>query len=349
MNIVMFVDKFFPYIGGVEKHTLKICSILQKRGYNITIFTRNAKDMPDEQIYNGIKIIRLNLDGRFVRGKVFYQLLKKLNIIIKSDILHFHDFSTYYYWYLPLRYILFWKQTYVTFHGWEGVIPPQEKIKNIRRKVEKLSDGNICVGSFIEKWYGTRANNIIYGASDYDPSCYDIKKDNEKFLYLGRLEQDTGIYKYIDVLKELKRKYNMNMYLEICGDGSEKDSVIEILEAENIKYIFKGFVNNPEECLNDSKFCFTSGYLSIIEAMCNRNLVICVYDNELKKDYLELMPCSNNMIIGNEIGMLAQEVYDVATDEDKYCKLVNNAGIWANNQTWDNVVNTYLKLWNKNI
>lgn len=345
MNIVMFVDRFYPFIGGVEKHVMMLSQKLINKGNKVTIITRGNSNIAYKENYKGISIIRINFDRKFTILNIYYEILKNIKIILKSDIIHFHDYSTFYYWYYPFRYIFSWKKHYITFHGWEGEFPPRKKVVEIRRKCEKLTNGNICVGNFIEKWYGTNANKIIYGASEKKDNIENIKEKN-KIVYLGRLEKDTGVLKYIEILKIIKLNYNVDIKFEICGDGKLKKDIIRELESYNIEYIDNGFIEDSNKYLATSKICFTSGYLSIIEAMNNDNIIVALYDNELKKDYLTMMPCSNEMIIGEDNLYLAKEILKILNNEDEYLKRVSLAKEWSVLQTWSNIMNVYLDLWN---
>lgn len=344
MNIVMFVDKFHPFIGGVEKHTLNLATKLIEDGNKVTIITRNTEGVAIRDKYNDIDIIRINMSPKLTLLKIYCGVIKNIKEIVSADIIHFHDYSTFYYWYLPFRYLIFWKKYYITFHGWEGVFPPNKKIINIRKKCEYLTRGNICVGKYIENWYGTKATKIIYGATNFSNKTL-IKKNKNKILYLGRLEKDTGILKYIEVLGIIKKKHNIDFEFEICGDGSLRDAMLDRLNSLDIKYIFNGFVENSDYYLEKSNICFTSGYLGIIEAMNNENIVVSVYDNDLKKDYLYMLPCSNEMIIGDSEYLLAEEIADILKNDDLFSLKIKLAKEWSQNQTWKMIAKTYLDLW----
>lgn len=345
MNIVMFVDKFYPFIGGVEKHTMKISRNLVERGNKVTIITRGNKDLPTKEVYKGISIIRINFEQKNVILNIYYQIIKNIKVIFNADIIHFHDYSTFYYWFYPFRYVFFWKKYFITFHGWEGKFPPDKNVIKIRKRCEKYTKGNICVGDFIKKWYETKPNITIYGAAESDIVTKFEKEDN-KILYLGRLEEDTGILKYIDILKIVKDVYKIDFKFEICGDGQLKKLVIEKLQELKIDYIYHGFIEDSTKYLRSSKICFTSGYLSIIEAMNNENVVVSLYNNDLKRDYITMMPCSNEIIANDDNMYLAKEIVKVLKDNDEYLKRVTSAKKWSKKQTWDNVVEEYLKLWN---
>ena len=100
--------------------------------------------------------------NRLKKFIIWQWLLKNIKIIQEADIVHCHDV---FYWYLPFRFLYFRKPVFTTFHGYEKYPVPFKNIV-IRKISEKLSWGNICVGMFIEKWYGTKATFISYGGVD---------------------------------------------------------------------------------------------------------------------------------------------------------------------------------------
>lgn len=345
MKILMLVNRFYPDIGGVEKHVLNLSKELLNNGDEVKIISLCEDRYPVKEVYEKIEIYRIYKIG-LKRLNYFFWFLKNIKLILTSEIIHCHDFSTFWIMYLPFRFLLFWKNVYVTFHGWEGDIPPKKNVIQIRKIVEKLTKGNICIGHYIEKWYGTKANIISYGAT------YEYKKKSEiienTFVYIGRLEKDTGIEMYLRVLKILKNKYNIDLHLTICGNGSLIDSLKKYGEKEDLKLEFLGFVNNPEEYIEKSEICFTSGYLGILEAMIQKKIVISNYNNELKKDYLLMIPdVEDKMIVSNDEEELSEKVFSLLKNEKLKQDLKDNAYNWAKELSWKRMREDYYKLWKK--
>jgi len=93
-------------------------------------------------------------------------------------------------------FYIFPKKFLTTFHGYEGNKIPNVKAKIMHKLAEKLSKGNICVGDFLQKWYGTKPTFVTYGAidkKDINTKSKDVKKNS--VIFLGRLEEETGIFK----------------------------------------------------------------------------------------------------------------------------------------------------------
>ncbi|SHI74561.1 glycosyltransferase family 4 protein [Clostridium intestinale] len=350
MKILMLCERFYPYVGGVEKHVEKLAIELIKKNNEVTVITRNS-EITDMEVYKDINIVRFGTKGRLQRLKVFFSMLKNIKHIIKADVVHCHDFSTFWYWYLPFRFILPFKKVFVTFHGWEGVFPPDKKVINIRKKVEKLAYGNICIGDFITKWYNTKADKILYGASDIKINKNEIKENllnGNRILYLGRLEKDTGIDLYLDSMILLKNNYNVEFTFEVCGSGSLENEVKNKCLEHKINFKMNGFVKDVKPYLKNSNYIFTSGYLGIIEALAAYKVVISNYDNDLKKDYLCMIPdYDKKILVAKNKYDLSEKLYKLMSNKENEKSLKDAGYEWAVTQTWKKVAEEYMDLWEK--
>ena len=146
MKILFLVQYKTPHVGGVEKHVESISLSLGKKGHKVRIVS--SEDIK----YPRIKFLGLLYIWIWLWG--YREMIKK------ADIVHCHDVFI---WYLPFRFLYAKKPVYTTFHGWEGIWPIPWKNILIKRLAAKLSRGTIAVGKYIEKYYGVKADKIIYG------------------------------------------------------------------------------------------------------------------------------------------------------------------------------------------
>ncbi len=342
MKILTFAPLFYPHIGGVEKHVTRVSEVLARRGHEVSIITiKHDKSLSDFEELNKMKVYRF---PRMRLPKVWLWIYKHRDLIKNADVVHCHDFATFIYWYLPFRFLYPLKPVFVTFHGYEGIIPIPRKILSKRKITELLTKGNICIGDYIPKWYGTKANFISYGGVDMPASLRNTNPEGAVFI--GRLEKDTGIMMYMDALRILKEKQGINLKLDVCGNGRLREKIQEIIRGNELNVELHGFVEKPLDYLDKSKFAFVSGYLAILEAMVNKKLVFAVYENKLKKDYLTLMPNSKNMmVIASSPEELAEKITYYLNHQKETEEKIKNAYLFSKDQTWEKVTNTYLKLW----
>jgi glycosyltransferase involved in cell wall biosynthesis len=347
LNIIFFTPSFFPEIGGVEKSISMVTHELILMGHNVTIITeKKSKSAPSSEKYSHFEIYRISKSKIPKTGMLtkWIWLAFHLKIFLKSDIIHFHDFHVLIFWFLPFRFLLFFKKYYITFHGYEGY--PLNKLNIYLRKLcEYLTIGNICSGSFIEKWYGTKSDYITYGAADFNPERF-AAKESKNILFIGRLEKDTSIMGYIEGIRILKEKYKIDTFFQICGNGTYKERAIELLEKHNIPFELYGFKNDITSFLQSARVVLCSSYLSILEALSFGKPVITYYDNPLKKDYLKtfpdqrkLFPCASSH---EEIAFYLYQIFANPYSFNEYIpELIKE-------HSWQNIANMYLSLYRKN-
>ena len=343
--IILFLARlFYPHIGGVEKHVMEISKRLVARGHKVIVITEELPgvSLPKKETpKNGIEIYRIPVvpEGRSKKFRIWLWLFKNKHVIKKSDVVHCHDV---FFWYLPFRFLYPRKPVFTTFHGYESY-PITKKAIIIRKISEKLSLGNICIGDFIKKWYGTNPDFVSYGAVDTKalPLIRGSKRGliKQSAVFVGRLDNQTGILTYNETFKELRKKYPKFEFL-IVGDGPSKDLI-----DKQAKVI--GFQKDPEKYFKDHRFAFVSRYLSILEAMAAKRVVFAVYDNQVKEDYLKMAPFAKFIIIENNSQSLANQVEKIINNPDIEQKMVKKAYEWVEEQTWEEMVKTYTKLWNK--
>ena len=330
MRILFLTRRFYPGIGGVEKHVEEVSKILIKKGHDLTVVT---KSYGDEGLYKGIKIKRIKKmqDNWFEKFYVWIWFWKNKQLIKNADIVHAHDV---FYWYLPFRFMFPRKKVFITFHGYESY-PVRKRAIIVRKISELLSNGNICVGDFIKKWYGTKANFVIYGAVNV--SAVNKRTINrQSAIFYGRLDDQTGVLDYAKATELIKEKYPKFDFL-ILGEGKYKHRLKG--------YNTKKFKKNAVKYLENYNFAFVSRYLSILEALAAKRLAFALYDNPIKEDYLRMSPFSGYIVIENSPKKLAERVDYYLRNRQAEEELIEKGFSWVTNQTWENVVGAYLRLW----
>lgn len=334
----MLVSRFHPHLGGVERHVWNLCGELSSRGHQVTVCTiKYDQALPEiEKIaINDHLITVVRCRGR----KQFY--LQSISRIFSANIVHCHDFFIFIQWYLPLRFLLPFKRVFVTFHGWEGVSPPVTKIIWLRRLTELLTYGNMCVGDFICKWYGTKADCITYGGVRTNAS----PQAGSGAIFVGRLAHDTGIMIYLQAISILKKR-GLELPLTVCGDGPMREDCEHFAQQHSINVIFKGNVETPSVFVSQANFVFATGYLAILEAMVATKLVFSVYDTAIKEDYLKMIPCSSEkLLIAGNASELAEQLQTHIEHRNLGMPLIECAFKWASVHTWKKLADQYVSLW----
>jgi len=333
MNITFFSRLFYPHVGGIERHVEEISIRLREKGHNITILTtKHDKYLKNKEYYRGIKIVRFQQPKIKFTGLLitWIWLINNISLIMRSDIIHIHDVFI---WYWPFKIIFPNKNVYTTFHGQWGQYP-LPIMDTIQKRIGSwLSKGNISIGKYIPLNYKYDANIINYGATNIAKG--NSEKVNKRIIYIGRLDTELTLNHFFTVLKELD-----GYKVEFCGDGEMRE------ECEKYGKVH-GFVN-PNPFYAKAKCCFASGYLTIMEAMAYKCLVIVVYDNPLKKDYYEMTPFAKYIVIGKNSEDLLKKFKFYERNPKEAQKKINKGYNWVKHQTWDKMVDDYLKLWGIN-
>ncbi len=357
LNILMATGHFAPRLGGVEKHVLRVSEELARRGHAVTVLTRRWEAAwPQEEDLRGIRVRR-------VAGGIASAVRdRRVALLRQADVIHCHDLYAYLRFVVPAwpgpqaahrsRAALF-----VTFHGYEGY-PVPRAARWLRRRLAARAAGTICMGGFICRWYGHPCDLVSYGGVDGPPevtgggvrSCAPTGDapagGAPPALYVGRLAPDTGIMAYLEALRLLAvRRQRHEVALSICGDGPLRDAVIASARAAGIQVELHGWQADVAPFLERSRFAFVSGYLSILEAMAHHRLACALYDNPLKRDYLESFPAAPHMVIAGDPESLAAALARHLDEPAMTAAKVEAAAAYARAQTWERLALLYLDLY----
>jgi glycosyltransferase involved in cell wall biosynthesis len=224
------------------------------------------------------------------------------------------------------------------------VVPVPKRARFYRTVAARITQGSICVGHYLTRWFDLHPDAVTYGAASI-PSA-SVPPAPLKVLYVGRLAEDTGIDIYIEGLGILRRQHGVDLPLVVCGDGPKRDASEALARQQGIQTDFVGFQPAPERFFSDCSIVFASGYLAILEAMAYRRPVFSVCHNPVKSDYLRLMPEADRILTVAEspenLAALLKEWCDGSLDHEKK---VERAYEFAREQSWSRLVETYERVW----
>jgi glycosyltransferase involved in cell wall biosynthesis len=330
MKILMITHYLCPHIGGVESVVEKLFQQLRENDIKI-ITKKHEKELKAVEKFNRwTTVYRLNCSNKKYIG-LFYiwkWMWNNRRLIAEADLVHVHDVFI---WYLPFRFLFPFKPVYITFHGWEGKWPIPFKSLIQKKLAYYLTKGNICVGSYLQKYYGIKADILTYGGTNI--SKRQGRKIPNSFVYVGRLSEDTGLRLVLEVVSKLR-----NYSIEFCGDGELRK------ECEKYGKVY-GFVKDPSQYLQRAQFCFAGGYLTILQAMTHKCIVIVCYQNPLKEDAFKDAPFAKYLILGNSSKNITGEIGRYQKDKKLMSKRIEEAYSWVKDQTWGKYTNQYKKLW----
>jgi glycosyltransferase involved in cell wall biosynthesis len=347
LKIVQLTPFYFPHIGGVEHHVEQLNAKLLKTKLqtSISVITlQHDAALPLIDSRKEVAVHRMPMadtnNKLIFKFSLWLQIWKLRQLLFEADVIQIHDI---FWWLIPVLPFISRQKVFITFHGYEGNTLPKWNQIFWKRVAEKFTNGSIAIGEFQRKWYGIEPSYISYGAAESSSSVKlrMTKKDkrqkteDKRLVFIGRLETDNGIMKYLEAVKELR---GAKLKLDIYGDGTLRDTAEEYVRKYKLPVKFYGFTEAAAKQLPNYDIAFVSRYLSIIEALGVGIPVIAQYNNELQLDYLQLAPFAKWITI-------AQDSKEMSESLRKNKVLASEAQAWAKKQTWEKVVEVYLILW----
>lgn len=288
MKIICITHRAYPKFGGVENHVYKISKALEINGYKVKVVSEVNIRFPH------IKFIGLIY--------IWTWLCKNRKLVNHYDIVHCHDVFI---WYLPFRFLYPNKKVVTTFHGFEWDNPFRKISLFQKRLAFKLSKRSVGIGHFLEKHLNVKFDIVSYGAANIHN--YKNQKDGNRIVYVGRLEENTGLLKFLKWLDN-----NPGFKVDFCGDGN--------LRSECEKYGEVHGFTDPNPFYKTCKTVVPGGYLAALEALNSGCDIKLFWNNKLKEDYWKMSP-----------------FYKLKGDKLKK---------WARAQTWEKLANEYINLYN---
>jgi glycosyltransferase involved in cell wall biosynthesis len=289
MRILFLTRRAHPKIGGVERHVEEVRKVLVRRGHKVTIISEKDIKHPHIKFFGLLSI--------------WIWLFKHRSLIEKADVVHCHDVFI---WYLPFRFLYLHKKVVTTIHGMEMDNPLYPVSLWQKRLAVRLSNKSVGVGEFLEKYSGAKFDLITYGGITIHRYIV-IHKERDGVVYVGRLEENTGLLKFLKWLEK-----NPGFKVDFCGDGP--------LRAECEKYgVVHGFTD-PEPFYKKAEYCVPGGYLAALEALNSGCRLKLFWDTSVKENYWKLSPFFKL----------------------KGAKLSK----WVKLQTWESMTSKYLVMYN---
>lgn len=345
----MLAEHIHPRVGGVEKHIRELNKVLSNWGHKIVLWApKQNNQLPSFESDGGVDTYRVApmTHKRLWALRVLSWWFKHVDLIRTADLVHFHGSYPFLHWFFPFRLFFPVKPMFITYHGCGMTVPSIRREVARNRLTQFSTRGNICIGHFLEKWHGLKPTFVSYGGVNIPGS---LPSSREKVaVYVGRLDEDSGVELYLHALSLLKEKHDIDIPLTVCGDGAMRPELEVYCSDQGINATFKGFVDNPLDYLVCSRFAFVSGYLSILEAMASKCYVFSVYKNSIKEDYLKLFPDADQMMtINSDSIQLAENIKKALDHGEAFRLLAERGSAFARDQSWERLAKMYLKLWEK--
>ena len=243
MRVLYFVERFWPYIGGVEVVSARVLPELAKRGYELTVVTsRDQRDLADHDRYLGLDVHRLRFDEAVRSNDIeliaeIKAAFASLKSEIRPDLVHcvFTGATIYF----PVMTAgVAPAPTIVSSHGsWPPVMMAPHGL--LRRTIDVADWWTACSEAAraelieVEPDLAGRSQTILNGLDAPPAGPSPLPFDPPVLLCSARVQPEKGLDLAVAAVALLRDEFP-NLRLRIVGGGTALDDLVAQAEREGI-------------------------------------------------------------------------------------------------------------------
>lgn len=352
--VINWQDITNPQGGGAEVHFHEIFKRIVAMGHQVTLFCCKYNGVKNQDIIDGIKIIRAGSRGIFNYIVPFYYLNKfrKENYDIIIDDINKIPFYTPLFVKRPLLAIshhFFGKSIFIESNFLIGlyVYFAEKLVDFVYKKTPFVVVSKSTLDEFIERGFNKNYFSIVQNA--IEPKNYPLQL-SEKYsvptiTYFGRIKKYKSVHHIIQAFPRVLQSIP-NAELHILGRGDYQPQLEKLSEDLNIKSHVKffGYITDEQKikylssahCVINSSPKEGWGITNIEANACGTPVI--------SADSPGLCDSINNNVSGllyeyGNINQLSEKIISVLSDKKLLNKLSTGAIEWAKTFTWDNSAN----------
>ena len=370
MKILAFCPYYSPHLGGLERYAEELHDNLIKKGHEVTVFTSDIPNIPQNELPSHIKIIQFpawEIIFNFPVPKIWLPSFWKLVSHLyrqKFDIV----FSVTRFFLTSGMAGIWAKTKHIPWihieHGSDHVASNNIAIHTFSRIYDatigsiifKSSNINIAPSksaqTFINR-YDNRPTPVIYRGMPYEqidaiPANQTTYPQKTVITYCGRFIDGKGLP---DLIQALAKTENKNFILLMAGKGPMKKKLKTLLQKHNLteqtKFLGQlpykkmiGVIKASDIIINPS---YNEGLPTVIleAAACNTAIIATnvggtteIIDNESAK-----------IVQAGNIEELTNAINELATTPEQRLKLSNNASELIKKRfDWKKATSSYISI-----
>jgi glycogen synthase len=235
LRVLFFVERFWPYIGGVEVISARLMPELAKRGIEYTIITSGDGDrMPERDTYEGLEIRRLPFDDA-VRSNDIEQIANvrsrfaALKKDVQPDLMHciFTGATIYF----PVMTAAVAPAPMI--FSSQGSWPPVRMVPRglLTRAIEMADWWTACSQAAlddllaIDPGVATRSQTIFNGIVPPPGDPSPLPFDPPVLFCSARIEPEKGLDLLLSALPALLQEFP-GLRLRVAGNGTALDDLV---------------------------------------------------------------------------------------------------------------------------
>ncbi len=261
MHILFMTHTLHPRPGGVERSVHHTALALVRAGHDVTVLCRPEA----EREAVPYTILPLDVEPRppWTRIRVWNWMWAHRSVIAAADVLHFHDWSTFIHWYLPLLPVVRSPIRAITFHGYDSW-PPRKWHRVVRRWTASCMDLRFAVGSYLQNLYRESYTGIYLGGATVREDCRP-RQPRVDLVYIGRWEEDTGLPEVLNALDRHAQRRDRRASVALAGQGSLGGRWTRE-RYPHLTFELHGPVADPSDLYRAARIVIPSGFLSLFDA-----------------------------------------------------------------------------------
>ncbi len=338
MRIVHFANHFLPSAGGVEWSVLRTAEAQATQGMDVTVITETPRGSFDDSALP-FAVQRFSVPVCRPITRLFYWrwMWRQRGILGEADVLHFHDYTPLVHWFLPLRAVIRRPRYAITFHGFEHW-PVHLRHRILRSIAARMCHARFAVGEYVRKIYRHPIDAVYLGAPAhrYPAVAPSIEM---RFVYVGRLEEDTGIAEFAETLADRAAERRVIVQLELAGSGRLR-SHLEKLDGPWMNITFHGRLEDPSPLIARARYIVATGFLAIFEAFQSGIPVLVPVLTEIKRLYIDSIPQADSLLSALRDRTEMREVIDRTLTSDMHPQFIErakNAQTFVSEHTWKDI------------
>ena len=343
-------DPKHPKAGGAERTIYEVAKRLVEKGNKVTIYCPRWKGSLDEEIMDGIKIVRRGNNFTTHAFLPIFLIKNSFDAII-NDLAHGVP------WISPVFLI---RNNFVFFrHLHARSLPGQVDIilakiitilekfyPLIYRDVKIVTESSSSEEDLIR--LGFNKKNIVRIPPGVDLNLFSPgkKSENVQLIYFGGFRRYKRPEYILNVYEQLNTKIN-HLKIVVTGDGKLLQRIWEEAKTKDYNIFFPGKVDQDElaklikESWVNLHFSITEGWgLSIIESSASGTPTVAFNVPGL----VDTVKTNFNGFLVNDINEFGDKILYIINNEGLF---IENSRKFAENFTWDRTAEMWYELLNK--
>ncbi|WP_270180233.1 glycosyltransferase family 4 protein [Alkalihalobacillus sp. CinArs1] len=366
MKVLHVVRQYRPSIGGMESFVESLALHLKQKGIDSDVLTLDREfatgnKLPTSSIENGINVTRIP----YVGSKKYPVALSSISYLSNYDLIHVHAvdfFIDYFTWFKAIHKKPIVLSTHGGFFHTQDLVQFKKVYFQTMTRMSLMQADRILACSINDyelfQPLGKRKTEIIENGIDFDAyhRVSHVKKQRNRFLFVGRFSQNKRIDKLVTLIHLLKDE---NPDIRLCIVGKDFDNLKDGLLKKIAEYELEDYVSIRESLPNEELleemgkaeyFISASAYegfgMSALEAMSSGAIPILSDIPSFKK---MVDHGKNGYVLDfTDVRSAALHVNDVIKKSNKN-QLKQAAIETARNYSWASVVNRFEKVYRDTI